>query len=150
MKLVSILFLSIFCSHFYSATYYIAKTGDDNNTGTISSPWLTIQKGVDITGAGDTVFVREGTYNERVLFSHSGIATNTIVITNFLNDIVVIDGNGISWGASWNGLVDLSDVNYIELDGFSVQNADYTGVWIENARISPLKIVKLTILIQAV
>ncbi len=139
MKLLSVLFLSFVFSNTYSATYYVAKTGDDNNTGSIGSPWLTLQKGANIAVAGDTVYVKEGTYNERVLFSNSGTATDVIVFTNFLNDAVIIDGNSISWGASWNGLVDLSDVNYIEFSGFTVQNADYTGIWIENASYITVK-----------
>ncbi|MGA2408744.1 MAG: DUF1565 domain-containing protein, partial [Bacteroidales bacterium] len=44
------------------ATYYVATTGNDNNSGTISSPWLTWQKGFNSISAGDILYIRGGTY----------------------------------------------------------------------------------------
>jgi uncharacterized repeat protein (TIGR02059 family) len=44
------------------ATYYVATTGNDNNPGTITSPWLTWQKGFNSISAGDILYIRGGTY----------------------------------------------------------------------------------------
>ena len=47
----------------FSATYYVAPNGDDaNNNGTISLPFKTIQRAQTAVVAGDTVWVRGGTY----------------------------------------------------------------------------------------
>lgn len=54
--------------------YYVAKSGSDSNPGTANSPWLTIQKAADTMQAGDTVFVSEGTYSERVVSRAHGSA----------------------------------------------------------------------------
>src|SRR5450432_2628744 len=43
--------------------YYIAPTGSDSNAGTLGAPFATMQKGADAAGAGDTVYIRGGTYN---------------------------------------------------------------------------------------
>jgi len=42
--------------------YYVAATGSDTNAGTSHSPFCTLQKGVDIAIAGDTIIVKDGTY----------------------------------------------------------------------------------------
>ncbi|GAB3583208.1 right-handed parallel beta-helix repeat-containing protein [Hymenobacter daeguensis] len=46
----------------FSAKYYVAPTGSDTNSGTITAPFLTIQRGQTAVSAGDTVWVRGGTY----------------------------------------------------------------------------------------
>ena len=47
-------------------TYYVSTSGSDNNAGTLSKPWRTIQKAANVAVGGDTVLIRGGTYNERV------------------------------------------------------------------------------------
>jgi MYXO-CTERM domain-containing protein len=42
--------------------YYVAPTGSDSNPGTQASPFATLQKGADTAVAGDTVWLRGGTY----------------------------------------------------------------------------------------
>jgi MYXO-CTERM domain-containing protein len=46
----------------WATEYYVAPTGSDSNPGTKDSPWGTLQKGADTAGAGDTVWIRGGTY----------------------------------------------------------------------------------------
>ncbi len=43
-------------------TYYIATTGNDSNPGTSASPFLTIQRGLNVSVPGDTVLIKSGTY----------------------------------------------------------------------------------------
>ena len=45
-----------------AATYYVATTGNDANPGTITQPFASMQKGVNVAVAGDTVYLRGGTY----------------------------------------------------------------------------------------
>jgi hypothetical protein len=45
-----------------AATYYVATTGSDSNPGTLSQPFVTLQRGVNAAGPGDTIIVRDGTY----------------------------------------------------------------------------------------
>ena len=46
----------------WATEYYVAPTGSDSNSGTKDSPWGTLQKGADTAAAGDTVWIRGGTY----------------------------------------------------------------------------------------
>ena len=57
----AIFFLTI--SFVNAATYYVSPTGSDAAAGTKAQPFATLQKGNDVAIAGDTVFIRGGTYS---------------------------------------------------------------------------------------
>jgi MYXO-CTERM domain-containing protein len=42
--------------------YYVATDGSDSNAGTMDAPFATLQKGASTAVAGDTVYIRGGTY----------------------------------------------------------------------------------------
>src|SRR5262245_48007299 len=46
-----------------AADYYVATTGSDSNPGTLAQPFATLQRGHTAAAAGDTVYIRGGTYN---------------------------------------------------------------------------------------
>ncbi|MEZ4270169.1 MAG: hypothetical protein R3C68_01640 [Myxococcota bacterium] len=41
-----------------AADYYVATTGDNANSGTIGSPFRTLEKAASVMSAGDTMFIR--------------------------------------------------------------------------------------------
>src|SRR6056297_1060259 len=137
----SFLFLAIFlCSipGFTSTTgtlnpeenvYYVAKGGNDQNPGTLDSPWLTIQHAAENLAAGDTVHIREGTYHESVYFGQGGSKGNPITFLAYFNEIPVIDGTGVS--ESQNGLVITQ--SYITLSGLEICNWEDNAIWVEQA-----------------
>jgi chitodextrinase len=62
----------------WATVYYVDRThplAKDTNPGTKDAPWLTIGHAEDVaTNPGDVVYVRSGTYDERVTCQHSGSA----------------------------------------------------------------------------
>ncbi len=132
-KIVTILLLLLVKFNIQANVYYVATNGNDINSGTETLPWKTIQKAANTLIAGDTALIKSGTYNERVIIQNSGSPNNFIVFSNYQNDNVIVDGNGISWGSTWNGLFDISGKNYIQVEGLTVMNADYGGIWVENS-----------------
>jgi hypothetical protein len=42
--------------------YYVATNGSDSNPGTTTQPFRTLKKGVSVLTAGDTLYVKDGTY----------------------------------------------------------------------------------------
>ena len=52
--------------------YYVAKTGDDGNSGAAAEPWLTISHAVANAPTDATILVHAGTYNEIVTIKRSG------------------------------------------------------------------------------
>lgn len=104
--------------------YYVAPYGDDDDPGTLDSPWRTIGMAAGTIEAGDTVFVRAGTYSERVVPVNSGSSSSqNIVYAAYPGEEPVIDGTGVSIPGDMGGLVELSGVSHIVFDGFTVMNA---------------------------
>ncbi len=108
-------------------TYYVSTTGDDSNPGTESQPWRTIQHAAETIVAGDTVYVKAGTYQERVTPQNSGSAGNYIIYAVYPGDTVAIDGNGVSV-PEWGGLFDVSGKSYIKISTFRVINSTGAGI----------------------
>jgi hypothetical protein len=105
--------------------YYVSTGGNDNNAGTLSAPWRTIQHAANTVKAGDTVEVEGGTYNEIVTMKTSGNATQGyITFTNYAGQSPIVDGTGLAVGASGQtGLFSLEGTfSYIIIQGFEIRN----------------------------
>lgn len=44
------------------SVYYMATTGSDSNSGSFSAPFATLRKAIETMSAGDTLYIRGGTY----------------------------------------------------------------------------------------
>lgn len=74
-------------------SYYVDSTnGNDNNSGSFSTPFRTIQKAASVMAAGDTCYIRTGTYNETVIPTNSGSAGSPITFMPYNNETVTIEG----------------------------------------------------------
>src|SRR5262249_19151436 len=62
-------------------TYWVSTTGNDNNAGSSTSPFATINKGVAMAGPGDIVYIEPGTYDESLFITKSGLAGKPIIIS---------------------------------------------------------------------
>jgi len=108
--------------------YYVAKNGNNNNPGTQTQPWLTIQKAANTMVAGDTVYVRAGTYNEQVTPKNSGSVGKPITYSAYPGETVYIDGTGLSIGV-YDGLFEISSKDYITVKNFIFSNSPGRGVF---------------------
>jgi len=74
--------------------FFASTSGDDNNPGTLASPFKTISKGVTVLNPGDTLSLRTGVYNENVRLTptptgvKNGTAGNPITIRTRPGDAV--------------------------------------------------------------
>jgi hypothetical protein len=110
-----------------ASVYYVATTGSDANRGTFTRPWRTIRKAADTLQAGDTVYIRAGTYRERVLPQNSGSAGQYITYAAYRGETVTIDGSGIAV-PEYSGLFDLAGRSYIVVSGLRVMNSNQFGI----------------------
>jgi hypothetical protein len=69
-----------------------AAKGDDKNDGSEASPWKTIQHAVRRLKPGDTLYLRGGTYYEKVHLTRSGTAEAPIVISSYPGEAAILDG----------------------------------------------------------
>ncbi len=138
----SFLFFSLSIQLVLAQDFYVSHSnGSDNNSGTIESPFKTINKGISMVNAGGTVYVMEGVYqnenygtvdpstntnmnNEHVVtINKSGTEGAYITLRNYPGHTpkIQFDGRG--------GIVISNDMNYIIVEGFEVegpaQDIDY-------------------------
>lgn len=85
---------------------------DSADAGTLQNPFGTIQYAVDQAQAGDTIYVKQGVYNESVSFPHSGSGA-FITVQNYENSRPVIDGTGLGVPDDYAGLVLMDNKSYI-------------------------------------
>lgn len=126
-------------------TFYVSKSGSDKNSGSFSSPWLTIQHAANSVSAGATVYVESGVYNESVNFPASGTASSYITFENYPGETAVIDGTGLSCcssnppssGNETQGLITIVNQSYLTIRGFEIRNfttskatATPAGIWV--------------------
>lgn len=97
----------------------------------MTAPFLTIQKAVDTVSGGNTIFVRAGTYNERVTFwGKSGTESAPTVLSAYPGERPVIDGAGVYSGEG--GAVVMVWDSYVRVSGFEVKNGVQAGMVTSN------------------
>ena len=77
-----------------AAEFFVSPTGSDSNPGTLASPFATLQKGNNSAAAGDTVWLRAGTYNctTQITLSKSGTSdTNRTKIWAYTGEVPILD-----------------------------------------------------------
>lgn len=98
MIVVAIISLSLNV-HAAMTNYFIGGTGaSDNNPGTSSQPFATIQKAASVAVAGDIVNIRTGTYRETIVPANSGTPGNPIIYQPDGNAVVTVNGANIADG----------------------------------------------------
>lgn len=110
----------------YGKTYYVSTSGSNYNSGTITSPFKTIQKAIDVAVAGDTVYIRGGTYNQKLVMKNSGVLGKPITISGYPSETAIIDGKGINY---WLGLIYLNGKDYLTFNNLKIQNSVTHGIF---------------------
>ena len=85
-----------------AATYYVATTGSDANPGSQSQPFRTIDKGVSVLRAGDTLYLRGGTYTNQSFGQYATVSLpsgtsweNAVTIAGYPGETAIISGRCI-------------------------------------------------------
>lgn len=104
--------LSNFC--FGQTNFYVATTGNNTNSGSLSSPWKTIQYGLNQLPANGILNVFPGTYLEKVT-----IAKSNITLKNYSATLPVIDATGIT---TQDAILAINNKSNITIDGIELQN----------------------------
>ena len=111
------------------AIYYLSPTGNDTTgTGSISAPWFTLEKAWDNIVAGDTVYMRGGTYSylkTQWLTGVTGTSGNIISLLNYPGETPIIQpATGWVYDGWYYGIL-FQSMNYIHVKGLEVRNFKY-------------------------
>jgi len=103
-----------------SQVLFVSPDGDDANAGTDARPWRTVQKAAATLTAGQTAFVKEGIYTERVVVANSGAEGSPITLRNYPGHAPVLDAQGLD--QSW-GVIEMHGKAHVRIAGLHIQNA---------------------------
>ena len=114
----------LLCSLSLSATkYYLSPNGNDSNSGTINSPFFNLSKVWTLISAGDTVYMRGGTYSytsQQVMTGKNGTSGNMIKVWAFPGETPVIKkGSPYSYNDSY-GYGCYFSGNYVYFKGLDI------------------------------
>lgn len=124
---LALVLLTLLSSTAGAETYYVSTTGNDSWPGSLEQPWKTVQKAADTLVAGDTVYVRAGTYAERVFPLNSGAAGQLVTYAAYPGEAVTIDGTGLTVPAD-EGLFNVGSAQYLRVTGFRLIHSGHTGI----------------------
>ena len=87
-------------------SWYVSPTGNDANTGTVTSPFKTVSKAVSMADAGDTVFLRGGNhlYTTTISISKSGTSSARFYLFAYPGERPVLDFSGMAVSTSNRGV----------------------------------------------
>jgi hypothetical protein len=112
-----------------SAGLFVSTTGNDaTGTGSIALPFQTIPKAISVANAGDTIFVRGGTYsiNTTITISKSGTSSSKYCLFAYPGERPVLDFSSMAFGSSNRG-INLSG-HYWYIKGLEIYRAGDNGM----------------------
>jgi hypothetical protein len=116
---------------------YVATDGDDSNPGTMAEPFETLDKAVSVVVAGQTIYMRGGTYShtQTITLSQSGNSVNMYRIWAYTGEQPVLDFSGVPCPGTppscsfSRGFLITGDRWHLK--GLEIRNAPDNGVKIE-------------------
>lgn len=107
----------------------MSPSGSDGGTGAIGDPWATFEHASGVLTAGDTLYVRGGTYTSAQALSYqyrfqisglAGTSSNWITITRYQNEVPVFDCSGSTPTADPVFGLDIANCSYLRMFGIRV------------------------------
>ncbi|MEY4488626.1 MAG: hypothetical protein RIQ79_1134 [Verrucomicrobiota bacterium] len=116
---------------------YVSPTGEDTNPGTLSLPFKTVQRAIEIATSGDTIYLRGGTYpnSQTITIAKSGTALAPIKLWAYPGETPVLDFSTQPYGAANRGIRLTTDGNYWDFKGLEIMRAGDNAVKVEGSHI---------------
>jgi hypothetical protein len=114
------------------AAIYVSPSGNDSNAGTIDAPLYSLSKAVALVSAGDTIFMRGGTYNYSTTINLSKSGTDSlhrICIWAYPGEHPLLDFSSMGQNDANRGF--FLGGSYWHLKGLDVYRAGDNGIKIE-------------------
>ncbi|MDM8002147.1 MAG: right-handed parallel beta-helix repeat-containing protein [Bacteroidota bacterium] len=128
--LLALAVMSVSCAALLSRPWYVSTSGSDSNAGTPGSPFKTIEKAVSVVRAGETIFVRGGTYNltATITLSKSGAENSRISLLAYPGETPLLDFSAQALSGSNRGIVLTG--NWWHIKGLVITGAGDNGMLI--------------------
>jgi pectin methylesterase-like acyl-CoA thioesterase len=138
---LAVLFFAAFTAVASADTYYVATTGDDGiGDGSSGNPWMTIQHAVNTITEGDTIIVRDGTYNENVYVNKDHL---TIKSENGADSTIVQAENQDNH--VFEVTADYVNISGLTVEGDGVTQSSGNGIHLRDASYSSYLILSIAL-----
>ena len=117
--------------------WYVSPTGNDKNQGDIQHPFQTLQKAIQASNNGDTIYLREGNYNTissrqyGILIDRSGTPNSWYTISGYPGERAVLNGKGYILSPNY-ALLRIGTANtgqsYIRITNLIIENSTRDGI----------------------
>lgn len=145
--LPSILHYQLESIHADSSVYYVSSSGDDSHPGTEQKPFQTFTHATSVLEPGDTLIIKDGSYEEQLRITVSGTETDYITVradnlhgavlhpfgeedtsTVYVSgDYIVLDG--IEVAGSTNYCIEVDDAAYTTVTSTKVHDCVAHGIY---------------------
>lgn len=120
---IGLLFLPTFSESFelenIDSSIFVSKNGSNSSLGSLKRPFRTIQYALDNVRAGQTIYILEGTYYEKLEIINSGSRNGGyITIRSYEDDKVILDGSK----SSGDDMIEISNKSYIIIKDLIIKN----------------------------
>jgi hypothetical protein len=122
---ISNLLLLLYLPAAFAATIYVSPTGSDSAAGSLAAPLKSIQSAVDKAVAGDTIYLRGGTYSptSNIQIKKSGTSSAPYTLSAYSTEVPIVDGEALpSTPAPVGGSVAKADRGVLHVEGASYWN----------------------------
>ncbi len=119
-------------SHAATGATYVDNSGvaacsDSPGNGSTSNPWCTVAYGISRIGSGETLYVKNGTYNESfTIKGPAGTPAAHTIISAYPGHVPVLRGSGFN-----SGRIKITGTSYIDFSGFVITNHNQ-GLYIDD------------------
>lgn len=102
---------------------YVSSEASPSGDGSFLSPDHSIQKAINKARPGDIIFLRGGTYYEKLRFKKSGNKQQgPITLTAYKNEKVILDGQYLKQKSGHNQLIQIENASFITIKNLTLQN----------------------------
>lgn len=101
---------------------YVSTSGHDQAKGTKAAPFKTLKKASSVAKAGTTVYIRKGTYHEKLVVKNSGTKKEPIIFKAYNSEKVILSGKKMKDTNQERAIVSLHNKNNIIIEGLTVQD----------------------------
>ncbi len=100
-----------------AAFYYVSPNGNDGNAGTNTAPWFSFTRAMLALKPGDTLYLKDGIYNQSLNITVSGREGKLVTVT------AIDEGKAIVSTKYPANALRIQNQAYIEVDGINFRNS---------------------------
>lgn len=115
--------------------WFVSPTGSDANPGTLALPFASLGKAISVVQAGQTIYMRGGTYfpGSTIRITNSGTAGNRINLLAYPGEQPFLNFTNQPYGAANRGLLFTTNGNHWNVKGLEIGYAGDNAIKVEGS-----------------